>query len=86
MNNTYTVGDLRKALAIFRDDDVLHISGGLSVYRVKALGDTEAVLEFNEPMADLTPEFRKRNPHVATAFIAVPASDSPIQEISVTVR
>ncbi len=67
-----TVGDLRRALAIYKDDDVLHLPGGLSFYRIKSWGDDEAILEVNEPLADLSPEFKKDNPHVQCAFIALP--------------
>jgi hypothetical protein len=68
----FTVGDLRRALARFNDDDTLHLPGDLTFYRIKAWGDEEAVLEVNEPLADLSPEFRKGHPNVLCAFIAPP--------------
>lgn len=67
-----TVGDLRRALAIYKDDDILHLPGDLTFYRIKAWGDNEALLEVGEPLADMSSEFKKDNPHVQCAFIALP--------------
>ncbi|WP_368646694.1 hypothetical protein [Castellaniella ginsengisoli] len=81
-----TVGELRSHLIGLPDDSVVSFSGGLSFYRFKRWGDDEVVLEFGEPQADLSPEFKRRNPHVKVAFIDV---DSPVNSdgsISVTVR
>lgn len=71
----FTVGDLRRALARFNDDDILHLPGDLTFYRIKAWGDREAVLEVSEPLADLSPEFRKDHPNVSCAFIALPPTE-----------
>lgn len=68
-----TVGDLRRALALFNDDDILHLPGDLTFYRIKAWGDNEALLEVNEPLADLSHEFRNDYPNVSCAFIALPS-------------
>ncbi len=43
----------------------------LGFYRVKASGDNDAFLEFNEPQADMSPSFRKKNPNVKVVFISV---------------
>lgn len=64
-----TVGELRRQLAHWSDDTKLDFGGGLTFYRVKEWGDDEVYIEFNEPMADLSPQFRKRNPQVKVAFI-----------------
>jgi hypothetical protein len=84
----FTVGDLRRALARFNDDDILHLPGDLTFYRIKAWGDKEAVLEVNEPLADLTSEFRKDYPNVSCAFIAIPSIEGGVMEsgpVAVTV-
>ena len=78
-----TVGELRRALAIYNDDDILHLPGGLSFYRIKAWGDNEALLEVGEPLADLSPAFKKKNPHVQCAFIALPEMDDGPISVSV---
>lgn len=70
-----TVGQLRRALAHYKDDDVLHLPGGLTYYRIKAWGDDEAVLEVGEALADLSPEFKNENPHVHCAFISPPSME-----------
>lgn len=67
-----TVGELRRALAGYSDDDILHLPGDLTFYRIKAWGDNEAILEVAEPLADLAPAFKKRNPHLKCAFIELP--------------
>jgi hypothetical protein len=70
-----TVGDLRRALARFNDDDILHLPGNLTFYRIKAWGDDQAVFEVSEPLADLSPEFRKDHPNVSCAFISLSPMD-----------
>lgn len=72
----FTVGDLRRALAQFNDDDILHLPGDLTFYRIKPWGDDQAVLEVGEPLADLSPEFRNEHPNVSCAFIALPPTDA----------
>ncbi len=71
MSEDFTVGDLRRHLQAYSDDDKLSFAGGLGFYRVKASGDNEAFIEFNEPQADMPPEFRKKNPHIKVAFINI---------------
>jgi hypothetical protein len=85
-----TVGDLKRHLSGLSDDTRLSFSGGLTFYQVKRWGDDEVLVEFNEAQADLTPEFKKRNPNVKVAFIA---SDSVnwdksgmVGSVNVTVR
>ncbi len=67
--NTFTVGDLRRHLAYLSDDTKLSFGGVLTFYRVKDWGENEAYIEFNEPLADLSPDFRKRNPHILVAYV-----------------
>ncbi len=76
--STLTVGQLRRELSAFDDDDVVHLPGNLSFYRFKAWGDNEALLQVNEPLADLTPSFKKKNPQVLCAFISTPGEDEQI--------
>lgn len=71
MSNEFTVGELRRHLLAFNDDDKLAFAGGLGFYRVKASGDNEAFIEFNEPQADMSLSFRKKNPNVKVVFISV---------------
>lgn len=63
-----TVGDLIRQLKIFDLDSPLHLPGDLNFYRVRDVGG-QCVLEVGEALADLTEEFKKRNPHVKAAFI-----------------
>jgi len=91
MSKDFTVGELRRRLEAYSDDDKLSFSGGLGFYRVKAWGDKEALIEFDEPQADLTPEFRKKNPHIKVAFISIDGvewdeSGMAKDPINVTVR
>jgi hypothetical protein len=65
----FTVGDLRRQLAIWPDDTKLTFGGGLTFYRVKQWDDDEVFIEWGEAQADLNPAFRKRNPHIMVAFI-----------------
>ena len=71
----YTVGDLRRLLQGLTDDTKLSFGGGMTVYRVKRCADDEVYLEWNEPFADLDPQFRKRNPHIKVAFVTTDAVD-----------
>jgi hypothetical protein len=75
MSNEFRVGDLRRRLQAFNDDDKLTFSGGLTFYRLKAWGDDEAILEFNEPQGFLSDEFKNRNPQVKVAFINTDAAE-----------
>ncbi len=68
-NQTMTVGELRGALEGLPDDHLLSFSGDLTFYRLKRWNDNEHVVEFNEAQGDLSPGFKKRNPHVKVAFI-----------------
>ncbi len=65
----FTVGDLKRQLALFGDDVKISFSGGLRFYRLKSWGDDEAILEFCEPQAYLSDSFKKKNPNVKVAFI-----------------
>jgi hypothetical protein len=70
MSNEVTVGDLRRQLQAYSDDDKLTFAGGLTFYRVRAWGDNEASIEFNEPEGYLSNEFKKKNPSVKVVFIS----------------
>lgn len=84
--STMTVGDLRGQLEGWPDDAKVSFSGRLTFYRVRRWGDHEVIVEFNEPQADLTPEFKKRNPHVKVAFIDDESASDTDGSISVSVR
>ena len=64
-----TVGYLRDRLEGLGDDVKLLFPGGLTFYRLKRWGDDEYIIEFNEPQADLSDEFKKRHPNIKVAFI-----------------
>jgi len=84
--STMTVGELRRHLEGWPEDTKVSFSGRLAFYRLKRWGDHEVIVEFNEPQADLTPEFRKRNPHVKVAFIDDEATANADGSISVSIR
>jgi hypothetical protein len=69
--NKITVGELKKMLQGHKDDTRISLAGGLTIYRIKTIADDEVFLEFNEPQAYLEPSFRKKNPNVKIAFIAI---------------
>lgn len=46
---TITIGQLRKELAPWHDDDLITFSG-LTFYQIKGRGDHLAQVEFNEPV------------------------------------
>jgi hypothetical protein len=81
-----TVGELKRHLEGWPDDLKLSFSGRLTFYRLERWGDREVIVEFNEPQAHLTPEFRKRNPHVKVAFIDHGAATSADGSISVSIE
>jgi hypothetical protein len=89
-NNAFTVGDLKRSLSGLSDDVKLTFAGDLSFYRVKRWGDDEIIIEFNEAQADLTPEFKKKNPQVKAAFISTDAvewdANGMTGTVSVTIR
>ncbi len=87
---TMTVADLKRQLNGLADSTKLTFPGGLTFYRIKRLGDDEVFIEFNEAQADLTPEFKKRNPNVKVAFISMDSADwdksGMVRSVNVTVR
>jgi hypothetical protein len=84
--STMTVGELRRHLEGWPEDVKVSFSGRLTFCRLKRWGDHEVIVEFNEPQADLTPEFRKRNPQVKVAFIDDEATANSDGSISVSIR
>ena len=76
MTERFTVGDMRRQLEIWDDDDELQLPGGLSFYRLKKRGDSLVVIEVNEPEAYLNPKFKKKNPHIKVAYV----HDKPLAE------
>jgi hypothetical protein len=67
--NEFTVGDLRSHLDGLDDTVKLSFSGHLTFQRLKRWGDNEFIVEFDEPQAFLSDEFKKNNPNVKVAFI-----------------
>jgi len=89
-DHAMTVGDLKSQLRGLTDDTKLSFAGGLTFYRLKRRADDEVFVEFNEPQADLTPAFKKRNPNVKVAFIATESVEwdksGIVGSVDVTVR
>lgn len=69
MFDDFTVGDLKRQLALWYDDTKLTFGGGLTFYRVKRCGEGEVYIEWNEAQAFLDGHFRKKNPHIQVAFV-----------------
>lgn len=78
-----TVGDLKRQLAGLPDNMDLEFQGGMTFYRLKQRDKNMVQLEFNEPQAYLTEEFRKREPEVFVAFFRPDHSGEMIQEVTV---
>lgn len=78
-----TVGDLKRQLAAWPDDTELEFQGGMTFYRLKMRGKNMVQLEFNEPQAYLTEEFRQREPEVFVAFFRPQDNGELIQEVAV---
>jgi hypothetical protein len=83
MTNRFTVGDLKRLLAVHSDNDELSFPGGLTFYRLK-MRDTDLVtVEFNEIEAELSANFQKKFPAVRVAFCSFESDGSVMQEIRV---
>ena len=67
-DTTYTVGELRKLLALAADNAKLTLGGGLTIYRARHWDDGSVFIEFNEAQAELDDGFKKANPHIKVAF------------------
>jgi hypothetical protein len=65
-----TVGELRRLLEGYDDTDKIHLPGQLSFYRIKRCAENEFFIEVNEPHAYISEKFKKKNPHIKTAFIS----------------
>ena len=78
-----TVGDLRRTLESYPDDAELGFSGGMTFYRLKWRGPNLVMLEFSEPEAYLSPQFRKKNPDVFVAFFRPELTDEMLQVVTV---
>lgn len=75
MSDEFTVGDLKRHLAMWSDNTKLTFGGKLTFYRVKRCGDDEVFIEWNEAQAYLDDRFRKRNPHIQVAFVSSESVD-----------
>jgi len=67
--SNYTVGDLRKLLALASDDAKITFDGGLTVYRARHWDDGSIHLEFNEPQAELTVSLKMSCSNIQVAFL-----------------
>lgn len=65
----FTIGQLKRQLQAFDDDDELIFQGDLSFNRLKSRGEGLVQLEFCEPQAMLDKTFKRKNPHVQCIFI-----------------
>jgi hypothetical protein len=69
----FTVGDLRRMLNGCDDADELEVAGGLTIYRIKQVGDDVQFMEFNEFLADGLEPFQRivnKGVTVAAVFLA----------------
>ncbi len=79
-----TVGGLRRALAVFNEDDEVIFGGdGLTFYRLKKRSDDSVTIEFNESPAELSPAFKRKHPAVFVAYARFESDGSVVQEVSV---
>lgn len=69
MSDEFTVGDLKRQLDKWDDDTKLTFSGRMTFYRIKRCADDEVYIEWNEALAYLDDKFRKKNPHILSAFV-----------------
>jgi hypothetical protein len=85
-----TVGELKRRLQGLDDNTKVSFAGGLTFFDFKRWSNSEFIIEFNEPEAYLTDEFKQRNPHVQVAFIRSDAvdrdADGIIGHVDVTVE
>jgi hypothetical protein len=80
----FTVGDLQRELAGIDPSKLLHISGGLTFFRLKIRDDV--LLEFSEPEAMLAESFREKYPEVQVAFCrSIPMGDELMTESSIPI-
>ena len=83
---SFTVGELKLHLKDLSDETEVSFDGGLTFYRAR-YWENEVFIEFNEPQAHLTPEFKTKNPGVKVAFINVDLDENEvIQQVNVTVK
>lgn len=64
-----TVGELRRQLSSYPDDDEVIFEGGLTLGRVKRRGPDLVSIEFAEVQAYLDDEFKAENPDVMLVFL-----------------
>ncbi|MCH7419606.1 hypothetical protein [Pseudomonas mosselii] len=64
-----TVGELRRQLASYPDDDEVIFEGGLTLGRVKRRGPDLVSIEFAEVQAYLDAEYKAENPDVMVVFL-----------------
>lgn len=64
-----TVGDLRRQLESYPDDDEIGFEGGLTLGRVKRRGPNLVNIEFAEVQAHLEDEFKAEHPDIQVAFL-----------------
>lgn len=66
-----TVGELKDCLAELSDSDKIYLPGNLTFYRIKQRGKNKFYIEVNEILANLSEEFKERNPHIKVAFVSI---------------
>lgn len=64
-----TVGELRRQLAAYPDDDEVRFEGELRLGRLKRRGPNLVSIEFAEAQVHLDEEFKAGNPDVLVAFL-----------------
>lgn len=65
-----TVGELRRALNVFSDSAPIQGEAGLTLSRIKNVGDPEElVILFEQTQAPFDAEFRQANPNLLVGFL-----------------
>lgn len=83
MSDALTVGELKRMLAVFRDDDEIAFSGGLTFHRLKMRGEKLVHVEFAEYEAILSKRFQQKFPQVIVAFCREDGDGSLMQAIEI---
>lgn len=66
---TFTVGELRRQLESYPDDDEIGFEGGLTLGRVKRRGPNLVNIEFAEVQARLDDQFKAEHPDIQVVFL-----------------
>lgn len=83
MNDTFTVGELRRHLKSFPDNFKISFDGDVHFNRMKIIDDDELFIEWQEIHTELSPQFPKQHPTVKVAFCDTGYEGGEVEVISV---